>query len=360
MTLDDLLCEMAQKEASDLHLKVGKPPMIRLHGDIIPMNDESLGATDIRELLDPVVPSEGKAKFEKERELDFAHSISGVARFRFNILLQKHNVGVVIRRIPLKILSLEELNAPPVLAKLALKEKGLVLVTGPTGSGKSTTLAALINHINENRKAHILTIEDPIEFVHPDKQSIINQREVGADTLSFDAALKHVLRQDPDVILVGEMRNLETIATTITAAETGHMVFATLHTTGAIATIDRVIDAFPPEHQNQIRNQLSMVLEGVVSQNLLPKIGGGRVAVQEIMVCNSAIRNLIREAKLHQISTIIQTGGSQGMIAFDTALKNLVQSKQITPEDALAKALCPDVLKNTLANLGFRAEIPEH
>ncbi len=299
MTLDELLRTMAKKDASDLHLKSGKPPMIRLHGDVVPLNDTPLSNADIKNLLGPVVPDAGKKVFDKERELDFAHSIPEVARFRFNVLLQRGNLGAVIRRIPLKILTLKDLNAAPILAKLSLKEKGLVLVTGPTGSGKSTTLAALINHINEKRKAHILTIEDPIEFVHPDKLSIVNQREVGSDTLTFDAALKHILRQDPDVILVGEMRNLETIATTITAAETGHMVFATLHTTGAIATIDRIIDAFPPEHQSQIRSQLSMVLEGVISQNLLPKIGGGRVAVQEIMVCNSAIRNLIRESKLH-------------------------------------------------------------
>ena len=359
MTLDDLLREMAHKGASDLHLKVGKPPMIRLHGDIVPMSDIPLSGTDVKNLLGPVVPDAGKRQFDKERELDFAHMIPDLARFRFNIFLQKANLGAVIRRIPLKILTLDELHAMPILKKLALKEKGLVLVTGPTGSGKSTTLAALVNHINENRKAHIMTIEDPIEFVHQDKECIVNQREVGADTLTFDGALKHILRQDPDVILVGEMRNLETIATTITAAETGHMVFATLHTTGAVATIDRVIDAFPPEHQAQIRSQLSMVLEGVVSQNLLPKIGGGRVAVQEIMVCNSAIRNLIREAKLHQITSIIQTSSSLGMVSFDNALRDLVKSKAISPETALAKAIDSPLLKKTLEGLGIHVEIPE-
>jgi len=349
MHLDELLRQMIQRKASDLHLKVDRPPMIRVHGTIMPMNDTVLSASDIRDLLGGVVPDDQKRVFDKERELDFAYTLQGLARFRFNVFLQRQAVGAVIRMIPLTVLTMEQLGHPPVLKQLALKERGLVLVTGPTGSGKSTTLAALINHINSTRKCHIMTIEDPIEFVHADKESIINQREVGSDTLSFNAALSHVLRQDPDVILVGEMRDIETISITLTAAETGHMVFATLHTTGAIATIDRIIDAFPPHQQPQVRSQLSMVLEGVVSQTLIPRAdGNGRVAALEIMICVPAIRNLIREAKIYQIASTIQTSGGIGMQAMDNVLRDLVKNKVITVEEALAKAIEPANLKKAL------------
>jgi twitching motility protein PilT len=290
-------------------------------------------------VIESVLTDEQRARFIAERELDLAYSVPGLSRFRINVYLQRGSWGTAIRVIPSRPLSLDELKMPPILKDLAMKPRGMLLVTGPTGSGKSTTLAAMINHINENRRCHIVTVEDPIEFLHKDKNSVICQREVGADTHSFEKALKHVLRQDPDVILIGEMRDLETTSIAISAAETGHLVLATLHTNSAASTVDRVVDIFPPHQQQQIRMQLSVTLEGVLCQTLVPKAkGGGRVMAMEIMPVNPAVRNIIREGKTHQIPSIIQTGQGFGMQSLDMALRNLYQQGLITYEEAIAKA----------------------
>ncbi|MFA5858947.1 MAG: type IV pilus twitching motility protein PilT [Elusimicrobiota bacterium] len=347
MIIDDLLRMMLDKKASDLHLKAGRNPILRIHGELIPQTDlPELSNDDIRGLVGQMVTDEHKVRFDRDRELDLAYTLQGSARFRVNVLMQREKIGSVIRVIPWKIPTLEEMKFPPILADLALKPRGLVLVTGPTGSGKSTTLAAMLNHINVNEACHILTVEDPIEFVHQDKKSVFNQRELGTDTLSFSASLKHALRQDPDVILVGEMRDPETIQLAITAAETGHMVFSTLHTTGAAQTIDRVIDVFSPEQQPQIRTQLAGLLEGVVSQTLLAKSdGSGRACAMEIMICTPAIRNLIREGKIYQIPSTMQTGVSMGMQTLDSALKALYEKRIVSFEEAASKATNPEAFR---------------
>ncbi len=338
MQIDDLLRQMVSLNASDLHLKVGNPPVYRVNGELSRSSMSKLTQDDIRELVRQLINDEQRDKLNETRELDLAYTLSGTARFRVNVFIQKGLVGVVARLIPIRIKTLAELGMPPILKELAERPRGLVLVTGPTGSGKSTTLAAMINHINETEAAHIMTIEDPVEFVHEDKKCIVNQREIGADSLSFSEALKHVLRQDPDVILVGEMRDLETISSAITAAETGHMVFATLHTTNAPQTIDRIIDVFPPHQQAQVRSQLGMTLEGVISQTLVPSAEGkGRACALEIMVATPAIRNLIREGKTFQLASAIQTGGSQSMQSLDQALFNLFKTGKISKEDALSR-----------------------
>ncbi len=350
MKIDDLLRLMVSNRASDLHLKADTRPLLRIDGELIPEDKLSeFSSEEIWGLVCQMIGEEQKEKFNQEKELDFAYDLSGLARFRVNTYLQRGQIGVSIRAIPWDIPTLDKLGFPPVIKELALKPRGLVLVTGPTGGGKSTTLAAIINYINVNRRCQVITIEDPIEFVHKNKLSNIDQRELGSDTLSFANALKHVLRQDPDVILVGEMRDLETIALAITAAETGHLVFSTLHTTGAAATIDRIIDVFPPNQQAQVRLQISTLLEGVVSQILLPCADSkGRVAALEVMISTPAIRNLIRENKVFQIPSVMQTGVSLGMQTLDHALRKLCEEKLITYEEALAKCNDPEQFQKML------------
>ena len=339
MHIDELLRMLVQREASDLHLRVGEPPVMRIHGSLTRLQWPVMNDQDMYELIHPMMNADREQRFSTNLELDMSYAVPGVSRFRVNIFRQQGHIGAVMRVIPFSIRTIDELGLPQVTKDLALLPRGLVLVTGPTGSGKSTSLAAMIDWINTHSKGHIMTIEDPIEYVHEDKQSSINQREVGVDTHTFGSALKHVMRQNPDVILVGEMRDLETIQLAITAAETGHLVFATLHTTDAPQTIDRVIDVFEPEAQQQIRMQLSVVLQAVVSQTLLVRKGvEGRCAAFEVMVCTPAIRSLIREGKTHLVNTDIQTGAHFGMQTLDNSLLDLVRNGLVEYDDALAKS----------------------
>lgn len=331
--LDELFTLMKNEKASDLHVTSGSPPCLRLHGEIHKLNFRALTADECQALIFEILSEKQKKLFLENWELDCSYPLPGVGRFRCNIFMQRHGIGAVFRIIPEKILSAQELNLPPVLLEMAAAHKGLVLVTGPTGSGKSTTLAAMIDYINQTENAHILTIEDPIEFTHENKSSLVNQREVSSHTKAFSAALRAALREDPDIILVGEMRDLETISLAITAAETGHLVFGTLHTNSAPKTVDRIIDAFPADQQAQIRVMLSESLRGVVAQSLLPKAGGkGRIAVLEVLQNNQAIQNLIREGKTFQIQSIMQTAKSQGMQTFEAATIDLIRKGQITRE----------------------------
>ncbi|MBN2840751.1 MAG: PilT/PilU family type 4a pilus ATPase [Coriobacteriia bacterium] len=348
--VDDLLRHMIDIGGSDLHITVGSPPGIRVRGEVMPVQDQKvLTPKDTQEMLLSLLSEEQRRRFETELELDFAYSIPGLSRFRTNIFQQRNSMGAVFRVIPLKIPTIEELQLPRVCKFLSERPRGMVLVTGPTGSGKSTTLAAMINHINETRPVHIITMEDPIEFMHKNKRAYVNQREVGEDTHSFTSALKRVLRQDPDVILVGEMRDLETISAALTAAETGHLVLATLHTTGGPETVDRIIDVFPPHQQQQVRMQLSTTLEGVLSQTLLRSTDGrSRVMAMEIMLGIPAISNLIREGKTHQMATIIQGGAAVGMQTLDQHLKSLLQAGRVTYEEAIQKAKEPRELAQML------------
>jgi twitching motility protein PilT len=340
--VDDLLRVMTESRGSDLHLSVGCSPTIRVDGELSSMDAERLTPSRVNELIYAVLTDEQIGEFEQTWELDFAYSVRGLSRFRVNIHRQRGTVGAVFRAVPVDPPSLDGLGMPEVLNRLATKPRGLVLVTGPTGSGKSTTLAAMIREINVTRRRHIVTIEDPIEFLHRNEKSIVIQREVGSDTKSFSVALRHVLRQDPDVILIGEMRDLETISAAITAAETGHLVLATLHTTSAAQTIDRIVDVFPPHQQEQVRVQLSTTLEGIVCQTLLPLADGkGRVCAQEILLATSAIRNLIREGKTHQMPSVLQSSASEGMQILDQALKVLVQQGKVVPQAAMAVASNP-------------------
>ena len=340
--LDDLLKQMPDLGASDLHIRVDEPPMMRIHGDLQRLDYPKLTHDDARDLMYPLMTPAQVERFESFKELDMAHEVEGVARFRVNCFHQQRHLGAVMRMIPIRIKSIEELGLPQILKEFADLPRGLVLVTGPTGSGKSTTLAAMVNHINDSRKAHIITIEDPIEFVHEDRKCIVEQREVGQDTHEFSDALKHVMRQTPDVILVGEMRDLETIGLAITAAETGHLVFATLHTTDAMQTVDRMVDVFPPQQQQQIRMQLAVTLGGVICQSLLPlKEGHGRVASFEIMKASPAIHAVIREGKTHMIYNLIQSGADEGMIVLDQYLAGLVRNNLVDYEHALAKSSYP-------------------
>ena len=344
--IDNLLQGMVKFDASDLHIKVGSPPGYRIAGQIQPLkNVESMKPAETLELLRQLLDDESFASFEATGDYDGAYSIPGVARFRLNAMKQRGSVSMVFRKIPVEIPDIEALGLPPICKDLAMKPRGLVLVTGPTGSGKSTTLAAMIDYRNQNERGHILTMEDPVEFVHRDKLSIVNQREIGSDTETFGTALKRALRQDPDVILVGEMRDLETIHMGITAAETGHLVFGTLHTTGAIQTVDRIIDVFPPDQQQQVRVQLAETIQGVISQILLPKIGGGRVAAHEIMVGMDALRSVIREGKTAQLGNILQTGKKHGMQLLDDCLAQLVREGKVDAETAVAKARHPELLR---------------
>ncbi|MGM9570755.1 MAG: type IV pilus twitching motility protein PilT [bacterium] len=350
MDIDELLTEAHKRGASDLHITVGIPPAIRVDGRLMHMEGyPKLLPPDTKKLVDSLLNPKQQESFQERGELDFSYSIAAIGRFRCNVFRQRGSSAAVIRLISSTIRNLEELHMPKTLEDLAFKPRGLVLVTGPTGSGKSTTLAAMIDLINRQEHKHIITLEDPIEYLHSHKKSIVNQREIGLDSDSFAVALRVCLRQDPDIILVGEMRDMETISTAITAAETGHLVFATLHTSGAAQTIDRIIDVFPPHQQQQVRIQLAMAVQGIISQQLLPIIDGpGREVAVELMLGTPAIRNLIREGKTHQINSLIQTGGQQGMITMDSSLRSLYIKGKISYETALEHAVDKDNLVRML------------
>ena len=347
MNIEELLRMMVEKGASDLHLRVPSPPVLRIDG-VLRVQEHLAGVTPqfAKESLEHIASERNIEKFYNELELDMAYGLPGVARFRVNAFFQRGTISIAIRQIPIKVPTIDELGLPPVCKTLAMKQKGLVLVTGQTGMGKSTTLAAMINHMNHTDRRNVITIEDPIEYLHQHNKCLVAQRELGDDTKSFANALKHSLREDPDVVLVGEMRDLETIATAITAAETGHLVMSTVHTASAPQTIERVIDVFPPYQQEQIRFQLSMVLEGVLSQILMPRASGkGRIAAIEIMIATDAIRNLVREGKTEQIPTYMQTGRQHDMQTMDMALQELVRTGMVTMEEALLRCTKPDELR---------------
>jgi twitching motility protein PilT len=352
MELDfaQVLLDVLDRRASDLHITAGAPPMLRTRGRLTPMDGYPvLTPTETREIVYSILSNAQRQKFENHWQLDFAYQIPGKARFRVNAYFQRSAVGAAFRLIPFDVVPLETLGLPPIVADFATKPRGLVLVTGPTGSGKSTTLASLIDVINASREEHIMTIEDPIEFLHSHKKCIVNQRELGSDATSFADALRAALRQDPDVILVGEMRDLETISTAITAAETGHLVFATLHTQDTPQTIDRIIDVFPSAQQGQVRAQLSVALQGIMTQTLLPTAdGAGRCVAAEILVPTPAVRNLIRESKSHQIYSVLQTGGSHGMQTMDASLAGLVRQGKITTQLAESRAHSPEEMRRLL------------
>ena len=349
--LHQLLKAMIEKGASDLHITTGTPPQLRIDGKLVPLKTRPLTPAETKQLCYSILTDAQKHKFEEENELDLSFGVKGLSRFRANIFMQRGAVAGAFRTIPFKILTFQELGLPPVVTELAKKPRGLVLVTGPTGSGKSTTLASMIDKINTERHEHIITIEDPIEYLHPHKNCMVNQREVGADTECFKKALKYILRQDPDVVLIGEMRDLETIEAALVVAETGHLAFATLHTNCCVQTINRIIDVFPPYQQPQVRAQLSFVLEGVLSQKLIPRAGGpGRVLAIEVMVPNPAIRNLIREDKVHQIYSQMQVGQAKfGMQTMNQSLASLVQRRLITLDEAIGRSSDADELRNMLA-----------
>jgi twitching motility protein PilT len=343
MDITQLLAFSVKNKASDLHLSAGLPPMIRVHGDVRRINVEALEHRQVHDMVYDIMNDSQRKAYEETLEVDFSFEIQGLARFRVNAFNQNRGAGAVFRTIPSKILTLEQLNCPKVFADLALKPRGLVLVTGPTGSGKSTTLAAMVNHLNESEYGHVLTIEDPIEFVHESKKSLVNQREVGPHTLSFANALRSALREDPDAVLVGEMRDLETIRLALTAAETGHLVFGTLHTSSAAKTVDRIVDVFPAAEKEMVRAMVSESLVAVISQSLCKlKDGSGRVAAHEIMLGTSAIRNLIRENKVAQMYSAIQTGNNMGMQTLDQNLTDLVRRNVIAPAEARSKAKFPE------------------
>jgi len=342
MDITELLAFSAKQGASDLHLSAGLPPMIRVDGDVRRINLPALDDKQVQELIYDIMNDRQRKDFEEFLETDFSFEVPGIARFRVNAFNQNRGAGAVFRTIPSKVLTMDDLGMGEVFRKITDVPRGLVLVTGPTGSGKSTTLAAMIDHLNSNKHHHILTIEDPIEFVHESKKCLVNQREVHRDTLGFSEALRSALREDPDIILVGEMRDLETIRLALTAAETGHLVFGTLHTTSAAKTIDRVVDVFPAQEKSMVRSMLSESLQAVISQTLIKKVGGGRVAAHEIMIGTPAIRNLIREDKVAQMYSSIQTGGSLGMQTLDMSLKELVTKGLITRDNAREKAKTPD------------------
>jgi twitching motility protein PilT len=354
-SIDDLLERMVARGASDLHVTSGSEPAIRVNGRLERLGDTArLSSEDTQRLLYRILSTEQQKQLEVKRQLDLSYSIPGLARFRVNVYFQRESLGAAFRLVPAELKTLDDLGLPPQLHELAQKPRGLVLVTGPTGSGKSTTLAAIIDEINRTRDEHIITIEDPIEFLHRHKRCIVNQREIGPDATSFAEALRGALRQDPDVILLGEMRDLETISTALTAAETGHLVFATVHTQDAPSTVDRLIDVFPPAQQEQIRIQIGSTLQAVVTQTLVPTIdGAGRVAAVEILFPDDAVRNLIRQAKVEQIYSIMQTGTQRGMQTLEQALADLVVRGKIAQETALTRSSRPDQLLGTLKRAGF-------
>ena len=338
--MHQLLKAMIEKGASDLHLTTGTPPQLRIDGKLHALKMPPLSPQDTKQLCYSVLTDAQKHRFEEGNELDLSFSVQRLSRFRGNVFVQRGNVAGAFRAVPFKILTFEELGLPPIVADLAKRPRGLVLVTGPTGSGKSTTLASIIDKINEDRHEHIITVEDPIEYLHPHKGCVVNQREIGADTQDFKHALKYILRQDPDVVLIGELRDLETIEAALTVAETGHLCFATLHTNSAAQTINRIVDVFPPYQQSQIRQQLSFVLEGVMCQSLIPRANGpGRAMALEVMVPNPAIRHLIRDDKVHQIYSAMQVGqGKFGMQTMNQSLASLVQRRLITMDDAIGRS----------------------
>ncbi|MHB9025711.1 MAG: PilT/PilU family type 4a pilus ATPase [Armatimonadota bacterium] len=350
LSLDQLLTMMMENHASDLHLAVGSPPMMRVDGELRPMPFPTLTPSPVQTMVYAILTDVQITTFERRLELDFAYSLPKISRFRVNVLRQRGSIGAVFRTIPEDMPNLDQLKMPPVVREMTGRPRGLVLVTGPTGSGKSTTLAAMIDEINRTRRAHVVTVEDPIEFLHRNNLCVITQREVGADTESFSIALRHVLRQDPDVILIGEMRDLETVSAAVTAAETGHLVFATLHTTSAAQTIERIIDVFPPHQQDQIRSQLSNTLEAIFTQTLLVNIDGhGRSCAMEILICTPAIRNLIREGKVHQMPSVLQASAKYGMQTLDQSLKQLVLNRKVSLEEAILKASNPEDFKSLVA-----------
>ncbi|MBI2391387.1 MAG: type IV pilus twitching motility protein PilT [Deltaproteobacteria bacterium] len=347
MNLHQLLKTMIDKGASDLHITTGSAPLLRIDGQIVPLRLPPLTPIDTKQLIYSILTEEQKVHFEKNNELDLSFGVKNLSRFRCNVFMQRGAIAAAFRAIPFKIMSFEDLGLPAIVSELCAKPRGLVLVTGATGSGKSTTLATMVDKINSENRLHIMTVEDPIEFLHPHKMCLVNQREVGADTSSFKTALKYILRQDPDVVLVGEMRDLETIEAALTIAETGHLVFATLHTNSCAQTINRIIDVFPANQQQQIRAQLSFTLQGVISQTLLPRMGQpGRALAMEIMVPNAAIRNLIREDKIHQIYSQMQVGQEKyGMMTFNQSLFNLFTRRLVSVEEAIAASQDPEELK---------------
>jgi twitching motility protein PilT len=355
--LHQLLKAMIEKGASDLHITTSSPPQLRIDGKLHPLKVPPLAPPETKQLCYSILTDAQKHKFEENNELDLSFGVRGLSRFRANIFMQRGAVAGAFRSIPYKIKTFEELGLPPVISDLAKKPRGLVLVTGPTGSGKSTTLATIIDKINSERAEHIVTIEDPIEYLHPHKNCLVNQREVGADTSGFKTALKYILRQDPDVVLIGEMRDLETIEAALTVAETGHLAFATLHTNSCVQTINRVVDVFPPYQQAQIRAQLSFVLEGVLSQTLIPRANGpGRALALEIMVPNAAIRNLIREDKIHQIYSQMQIGQEKfGMQTMNQSLASLYARRLISMDDAVGRSSDVEELRNLIAQGGGAA-----
>ena len=352
--IHQLLKFMVDNTASDLHITPGTPPQLRIDGALRPLNVPTLTPPETKKIAYSLLTDAQKHLFEEDKELDFSFGVKGLSRFRANVFQTRGSVGIAIRTIPFEILTFEKLNLPKVVEELNKRPKGLILVTGPTGSGKSTTLAAMVDRINSTRHEHIITIEDPIEFLHPHKSCVVNQREVGADTSTFKRALKSILRQDPDIVLIGEMRDLETIEAALTVAETGHLVFGTLHTNNCVQTINRILDVFPPYQQPQIRAQLSFVLEGVLSQTLIPKKGGGRCLAMEIMVPNAAIRNLIREDKVHQIYSIMQVGQTKfGMQTMNQSLLELHLKGTIPLEEVLGRTTNPDEMRQMLTQAGI-------
>jgi twitching motility protein PilT len=352
MHIDTLLRMAIERKASDVHLTVGLPPMIRVDGEIAQLPFQVLQAHDTRRLVYETLNDDHLQKFESTHELDFAYSVKGLSRFRFNVYMQRGSVAAALRSIPSKIPGFDQLGLPNIIREMARRISGLILVTGPTGSGKSTTIASMLDDINENRTSHILTVEDPIEYLHRHKKCMVNQRELHADTFSFHNALRAVLREDPDIILVGELRDLETIEMALTLAETGHLVFGTLHTRNAPATIDRIIDVFPTDQQDQIRVLLGNTLEGVVSQQLLPKLGGGRCAAIEVMMGTPAIKNLIREGKTHQMYSIIETNSGIGMQTLDSCLAGLYRNGMVAYEECLMRAVDKETFARLAKGLG--------
>jgi len=351
MNIQEMLQKMLELRASDLHLTAGSPPLYRVDGRLVPVSVEKLSAEEVLRLAYSIMNETQRKTFEQNKEVDFSFAVQNLARFRSNVFLQRGCCTAAIRQIPYTIKTLEELALPPIVKTLTEKPNGLVLVTGPTGSGKSTTLAAMVDKVNSEREGHILTVEDPIEFVHRHKKCIINQREVKQDTTSFAAALRVALRQDPDVVLIGEMRDLETISAALSIAETGHLTLATLHTNSAAQTINRIIDVFPADQKETVRAQLSMVLEGIISQALLPRIGGGRVMACEIMVATMAVRSMIREDKVHQLQGIIEIGQQHGMQTMNGELARLFNQRLITKRDAFNRSPEPDSLRKLIGDL---------
>lgn len=348
VTMKQLLEEMVHRDATDLHISAGSPPLFRIDGVLVPSNYDVLTKEEAQQLVYSVMTEEQKKKLEEEWEVDFSFGITGLSRFRANAYKQRGSVSIAIRTIPYKIRSFEELGLPPVVEEFASRQKGLVLVTGPTGHGKSTTLASIIEKINNERRCHILTIEDPIEYLFANKKAYITQRQVESDTKSFARALKYALRQDPDVVMIGEMRDLETISAALTISETGHLTLATLHTNSAVESINRIIDVFPPHQQQQVRTQLAFVILGIITQALLPKIGGGRVLACEVLVATPAVKAMIRDNKVHQIYSLMQAGQKYGMQTMNQSLYKLYMQRKITLETALSFSRDPEELERMI------------